>query len=206
MHPPNQTMAEAPKNIEQRLAAAQQGSSAALGDVLEASRRYLLWMARRELDPGLSAKAGASDLVQDTLLEAHRDFGQFQGDSEAELLAWLRRLLLNNLANFARGYRATAKRRISREQSLDGAAGEASGKVAGRTPTPSTFLMAREQMAVVQEALARLPADYQQVLTLWQQDDMTFEQIGAVMNRSANAARMLWVRALERLQRELEQV
>lgn len=198
-------MSEEQKKIDHWLPDAKAGSTAALGQVLEASRKYLLWVARRELDPDLQPKAGASDLVQDTLLEAHRDFAQFQGKSETELLAWLRRLLLNNLANFARSYRQTAKRKLAREQHLDAGPDHSGPQVAGRTPTPSTQMMARERNALVQQAMARLPEDYQKVLTLWQQDDMTFEQIGQQMDRTPNATRMLWVRALERLQRELEQ-
>src|SRR5262245_9801346 len=78
--------------------------------LLEALRGYLLMVAGEELDPALRAKGGASDLVQETFLEAHRDFNQFRGADEAELLAWLRRLLLNNVANFGRRYRGTEKR------------------------------------------------------------------------------------------------
>lgn len=197
-------MTEEPRNIEAYLPEARAGSAAALGQVLEASRKYLLWVARREIDIDLQVKAGASDLVQDTLLEAHRDFGQFHGKSEAELLAWLRRLLLNNLANFARHYRQTAKRKLQRERSLDAGEESAAGRVAGHVPTPSTQLMAQERAALVQQALTRLPADYQKVLSIWNQEEMTFEEIGRLMNRSPNATRMLWVRALERLQQELE--
>src|SRR6516164_8048548 len=100
------------------LSAARTGSAEALGEALEACRGYLLLIARRELGPDLQAKAGASDLVQQTFLEAQRDFAGFHGDTKAELLAWLRRLLLNNLANFARDYRETAKRHIGREVRL----------------------------------------------------------------------------------------
>src|SRR4051794_12098658 len=90
---------------ERRLASAQAGCPAALGQALEACRNYLLWIARREIDPDLQSKGGASDLVQETFMEARRDFASFRGDSEQELLAWLRRLLLNNLSNFVRRYR-----------------------------------------------------------------------------------------------------
>ncbi len=199
-------MPEEPKKIEQWLPDAKAGSAAALGQVLEAARKYLLWVARRELDPDLQPKAGASDLVQDTLLEAHRDFGQFQGESEAELLSWLRRLLLNNLSNLARNYRQTAKRKLAREQHLDAGADESGLQIAGHTPTPSAQIMAGERDSLVRKAMDRLPEDYRKVLVLWQQEEMTFEQIGQQMGRTPNATRMLWVRALERLQRELEQL
>ena len=63
------------------------------------------------------AKGGASDLVQETFLEAQRDFPRFQGTSEAELLGWLRQMLLNNVANFTRHYRIT-KREVGREVAI----------------------------------------------------------------------------------------
>jgi RNA polymerase sigma-70 factor (ECF subfamily) len=93
------------------LAAARAGSKEALGEALEACRGYLLLVANRELDPDIQAKGGASDLVQETFLEAQRDFARFAGDSKEELLAWLRRMLVHNLLNFTRRYRATGKRR-----------------------------------------------------------------------------------------------
>jgi DNA-directed RNA polymerase specialized sigma24 family protein len=64
----------------------------------------------QELDPELRAKGGGSDLVQETFLKAHRHFDQFHGRAEEELLAWSRRLLLNNLADFRRRYQETQKR------------------------------------------------------------------------------------------------
>jgi len=79
------------------LTAARAGSSVALGRILEACRGYLLLVAEQDLDQDLRAKGGASDLVQQTFLEAHGAFGQFRGGSEDEVLAWLRHLLRNNL-------------------------------------------------------------------------------------------------------------
>src|SRR5262245_48250334 len=102
-------MPELPDEAGQLLAAARSGSREALGLLLDTCRRYLLLVADRELAQELKAKGGASDLVQETFLEAQRDFAGFQGSSEDEFRAWLRRLLLNNLANFARRYRETTK-------------------------------------------------------------------------------------------------
>ena len=69
-------------DVERWLPAARAGSSEALGQMLDAYRAYLLQIAGRELDTQLRAKAGASDLVQETLLEAFRDFAGFHGDTE----------------------------------------------------------------------------------------------------------------------------
>jgi DNA-directed RNA polymerase specialized sigma24 family protein len=62
---------------------------------------------------------GASDLVQDTFLEAHQDFSHFHGTGERELLAWLTKILTNRLCNNVRHYRGTLKRDIEREESLE---------------------------------------------------------------------------------------
>src|SRR5437773_7487633 len=105
-------MTEPLQDVAQYLPAARSGSREALGRVLEAYRAYLLLIANRQLDPELRAKGGASDLVQETFLEAQRDFAHFHGDSPGEVQAWLKQLLLHNLANFARRYRETGKRQL----------------------------------------------------------------------------------------------
>src|SRR5262249_3376165 len=107
-------MPPASRSAAQWLGSARTGAREALGRALEGCRDYLLMVANKELDPQLQAKGGASDLVQQTFLEAQRDFGRFQGNSEDELLAWLRRLLLHNLADFTRRYRDTGKRQADR--------------------------------------------------------------------------------------------
>jgi RNA polymerase sigma-70 factor (ECF subfamily) len=199
-------MAEPPGDASQWLPAARAGSNEALGQALESCRRYLLLVADRELDPGLRAKGGASDLVQQTFLEAQRDFAHFHGDSEAELLAWLRVLLRHNLGKFARAYRDTQKRGIGRETPLEGdssAVGPGAG-LAADTPTPSGLAMQREQDDALERALARLPEDYRRVIALRYREERSFEEIGQLLQRSADAARKLWARAVERLQDELD--
>src|SRR5260370_27853733 len=96
------------------LTSARAGSREALGQALDCCRNYLLKVAQRELDPDLRAKGGASDLVQETFLEAQRDFAQFQGSSEVELRAWLSRLLVNNVCNFSRRLREPPQRPLPR--------------------------------------------------------------------------------------------
>src|SRR5205814_6556278 len=91
-----------PTDVPQWIEAARHGSPDALGQVLEYCRPYLLAVANEELEPDLQAKAGASDLVQDTFVEAHRGFGGFRGRNEEALLTWLRKILLHNLADFRR--------------------------------------------------------------------------------------------------------
>lgn len=198
-------MAHPADDVARQLAAARAGSRSALGLVLESCRRYLLLVATQELDPDLRAKGGASDLVQETFFEAQRDFERFQGTSEAELLAWLRQILLNNIANFTRHYRATSKRDVGREIALQADDSAQGGlDVAASNVTPSSDAIEREQAAALQQALERLPAEYRQAVVLRYVEGLSFEAIGSKMDRSAEAARKLWSRAMSRLREEWE--
>jgi RNA polymerase sigma-70 factor, ECF subfamily len=198
-------MTRSSPDAAQWLPAARSGSRDALGQALQACRDYLLLVAEQELDSDLRAKGGASDLVQQTFLEAQHDFGRFEGNSEAELLAWLRQLLLHNLADFTRRYRATGKRRVACEIALDtDSAAMPGASLPADTPTPSGQVMAREQDAALEEAMARLPEDYRRVLIWRYREERSFEEIGRLLERSTNAARKLWLRAVERLRQELE--
>ncbi len=187
------------------LADARAGSAESFGRVLDACRGYLLLIAQQELEPALQAKGGASDLVQETFLKAHRHFDRFHGTTEAELLAWLRRLLLNNLADFRRLYLEAAKRQAGRETPLaDGSSDDLGDELAAPGPTPSGIVMGDEQAEAVTRALDRLPEEYRQVLVWRHHEGLPFEEIGRRLNRTADAARKLWARAVERMHDEWE--
>ena len=192
--------------LAQWLAAARGGSREALGQALDACRRYLLIVAQRELDPDLQAKGSASDLVQETFLEAQRDFAQFHGDSSAEWKAWLRQLLRNNLANFTRTYRATAKRDVHREVTVDpaGSSGGSRTRLVADILSPSGLAVEHEQAQSLLRALEQLPEDYRQVILFRYQEQQPFEEIARLMNRSGNAVRILWSRAVRRLRQTME--
>jgi RNA polymerase sigma-70 factor (ECF subfamily) len=199
-------MAEYARTVARWLPEAHAGSAEALGQVLEACRGYLLQIAQQELDPELRAKGGASDLVQDTFVKAQRHFAHFQGDSEVEVRAWLRRLLLNNLADFRALYREAGKRQVAREVALGGGGSsvDLAASLAAAEPSPSGVAMEHEQAEAMHRVLERLPAEYRRVLLLRYEGERTFEEIGLVLGRSANGARKLWARAVERFQHEWE--
>jgi RNA polymerase sigma-70 factor (ECF subfamily) len=187
------------------LAIARAGSSDALGRLLEAYRGYLLRIARAEIDPSLLAKEGASDLVQETFLEAQRDLPRFQGSSIGQLRAWLRQLLLNNIANLVRRYRGTDKRQINREVALEPGSGSGppGGYLPADMPSPSSCLVRAEQSLALARALKRLPDEYRQVLEWRYQQGLSFDEIADRLQRSANAVRKLWARAVARLHQDL---
>jgi RNA polymerase sigma-70 factor, ECF subfamily len=184
------------------LTEARAGSPDALGKLLEICRLYLLQVANGEMESRLQTKVGASDLVQETYLEAQRIFDRFHGSSPTELRAWLRAILLNKLATATRHYRDTAKRQVGREVAIDP---QASSPVDPASPvnTASSIMIRQERMESLMAALGRLPEDYRQVIVWRQIEDLRFEEMATRLGRSVDAVRKLWWRAVQQLQTEL---
>jgi RNA polymerase sigma-70 factor (ECF subfamily) len=122
--PPPKPIVDGPKlNADDRagfdvgavLCAAREGDRNSLGELLTHYRRYLLLLATTQIERRLQPRVSPSDVVQETMLKAHLHFAQFRGESEKELLAWLRQILLSNLAHFAERYVLAAKRDVRRE-------------------------------------------------------------------------------------------
>jgi RNA polymerase sigma-70 factor (ECF subfamily) len=199
--PPNH--ADSADEFEKLLAEAQQGSPEALGKVLEKCRHYLLHIANAEMDSNLRPKAGDSDLVQETFLEAHRLFTRFQGTSSADLLGWLRAILKNKAATFSRRYQGTDKRQVTREVPLNALA-EQPGQPAAPVSSPSSVVVRQEQAEAVLRALERMPEQYRDVIVWRQWERLPFDEIARRLDKTVDAARMTWWRAIERLRLELE--
>ncbi len=189
-----------PVDVSHLIAHARTGSAMALGQLLEGCHKYLLFSAQKTLDSDLRPKGGASDLVQDTFVEAQKDFCQFRGTTEQELLAWLVGILNHRLANQARSYRHTLKRNVRREVGLEmvAAGGIASGPSA--TEKPSFFTTAN--VVRLQEALSRLPEAMQEVLILRTWERQSFVEIATKMQGTPDSVRKLWGRAVQRLRLE----
>jgi RNA polymerase sigma-70 factor (ECF subfamily) len=192
---------------EQLLTAARAGNGPARGRLLELYRNYLRLIARSLVDGALQARLDPSDLVQETFLKAHREFNQFTGATEPELVAWLRQILVRNLADQAK-YHHRMGRNLGRQRSLEAALNRSSAAVqralAAPLTSPSARLEQRERAVLLADALERLPPDYREVFVLRSLEHVPVEQIAARMGRSANAVYKLWFRAMAALKQELE--
>jgi RNA polymerase sigma-70 factor (ECF subfamily) len=188
------------------LAAARGGNAQALGVLFQSFQPYLLAIARRGLPGNLQGKYDSADVVQETLLEAHRGFANFDGADPEDLRVWLCGILKHNLMDLIRRHRETCKRSIDRERSLDVVleSGDSVGEVIDPDPTPSSLCVARENVSALREALSRLPADEQAVIALRQFESLSFQEVGQRLDRTPEAARKLWSRAIARLQHMLE--
>ena len=192
---------------EQLIAQARGGDPAALGALLELYRNYLRLVARSLIGAALRVKLEPSDLVQETFLKAHQEFGGFRGQGEHELVAWLRRILARTLADQVKHHRRKG-RDHQRQESLDLLLERSDAAIqqalASHAGSPSERATRREQAVLLADAVNQLPPDYREVFILRTLEHIPFEEIAAKMGRSVGAVRMLWTRALERLNRMLE--
>jgi RNA polymerase sigma-70 factor, ECF subfamily len=184
------------------LAQARGGDGAALGRLVDGCRQYLLQIANQELDSEIVPKEGPSDQVQDSLLEAQRDFGGFTGRTSAELLAWLRRILINNIRDATGRHKGVAKRQLDKERPLDGLHAGAALELRDDGPSPSDEMLRQERRDAVLAAVGRLSPRQQEVIRLVQ-EGLSYEVIGQRLQTSGEAVRKVHVRALEELREML---
>lgn len=191
------------------LAAARDGSGAQLGQLLQSYRNYLSILARAQLGRRLQSRLSPSDVVQETMLDAVRDFQEFRGASEREFLGWLRQILIHNLHRCVEAHVKAGKRDVRCEvsvdqlsRSIDLTAAGFDAFVAAQDRSPSADAAERETAVIVADQLARLPDHYREVIVLRNLQGLSFEKVAEEMQRSAGAVRMLWLRAIDRF-REL---
>jgi RNA polymerase sigma-70 factor (ECF subfamily) len=173
----------------------------------ERYRGYLLLLARARLDPRLQGKLGASDVVQQTLLEAHQARAQFRGRTVAEQAAWLRQILARNLANAVRDLRR-AKRDVARERSLEAALDESASRLeawlAAEQSSPSQRAARHERAIRVAAALAQLPEAQREAVVLRHWQGCSLAEIGAHLNCSTAAVTGLLHRGMKTLRTLLQ--
>jgi RNA polymerase sigma-70 factor (ECF subfamily) len=194
-------------NVGELLQRARAGDESARDRLFVVCRNYVSIAARAEMASWLKSKVDASDLVQQTMLEAHRGLANFRGTTEGEWLAWLKRILAHNATDYVRRYHGVEKRCTSREVSL--ATSEDSERpqpqLSDDGPSPSHLVMQKELQLQVADAVARLPEDYQEVVILRNLQQLPFEDVAERMGRSRPAVQMLWTRAIRRLQEVLNE-
>jgi RNA polymerase sigma-70 factor (ECF subfamily) len=169
---------------------------------LEQYRPYLLLLARMQLGRQFQGKLDASDVVQQALLEAHRQRLQFQGTTTGQRLAWLRRILAGTLTDALRNL-GRAKRDVARERSLEAALEQSAERleawVVADQSSPSQRADRNEQLTRLAAALATLPEAQRTALVLRYCQGYTVADISAHLGRSPTAVAGLLKRGTRQL-------
>lgn len=165
-------------------------------------RGYLRLLAEIELGRHLRAKVDPSDIVQQSLLEAHQDLASFRGQTEPEVVGWLRTILARNLLNTARDFGAQ-KRDIRRERAiahrLDQSSQCLAQFLAASQTSPSQQVVRNEQAEKLASALAQLPDDQRVAVIHKHFHGASLAAIATDMDRSTLAVAGLLKRGLKKL-------
>jgi RNA polymerase sigma-70 factor (ECF subfamily) len=182
------------------------GSPEALGRLLDVQRADLHRLAERQLDGPIAARVDASDILQQTFLEAYRSFPQFAGRDMRELAAWLRSILDHKVARAIRDHTLLQKRDVGRERSIDDSHG---GRAAlkhdlnGNLTSPSQKAIRGEEADRLSQALAALPDDQQEAVRLRHIEGWALADIAARLGRTPAAAAGLIKRGMKALRRQM---
>lgn len=204
------SVAESKSNVggqpSELIARIRDGDETRLGELLTLYRNYLGVLANSQLDRKLRARVSPSDVVQETMLEAHRDFAQFRGSSEREFIGWLRKILVHNLARLIERHVRASKRDVRRDVSLanlrasfDRSAMSLEAGLVDDRDTPSTDALRRERAVLLADVMNELSDDHREVLMLRNIRGLKFRDVAAMMERTEAATKMLWTRAIKRL-------
>jgi RNA polymerase sigma-70 factor (ECF subfamily) len=192
-------------SVEELLDAARQGGAESLGSLLSIYRNYLTMLATTQFDRRLRRRMNPSDVVQEAMLAAHRDFAKFRGCSEGEFLAWLRQILINCLQHAVETHLRAKMRDVRCEVSieqvnarLDRSAVDFAHVLADPGPSPSAPVRRHERLVVLADHLAKLRGPYRDVIVLRNLQGLSFDEVAERMDRKPGTVRMLWLRAMEK--------
>jgi RNA polymerase sigma-70 factor (ECF subfamily) len=196
---------DASSDFGRLLFAARGGANEPLGQLLQLYRNYLTILATTQIDRKLRTRVSPSDIVQEAMLMAHRDFDQYRGRTEREFLAWLRQILIHTLHRIVDTHVKAKKRTVRCEVSLeamgqrfDRSAANFLSALVDPGPSPSAPARGRETVVALADQLAKLPAHYRDVLVLRNLQGLPFEEVAQRLDKNVGAVRMLWLRAMER--------
>lgn len=173
----------------------QVGDEAAARALFNRYANELRRRVRKNMPPVLRRKVAESDVLQEAYLAAFRDLWRFEARDDLAFRRWLARILEHRIQDEIRRFGAQ-KRDAKREIGL-------LEPPVNRDPSPSRVLMAAEERAAVWRAIEELPPDQQRVIRLVHEEGLRIVDAAERLDRSADAARKLYGRALSRLSRQL---
>jgi RNA polymerase sigma-70 factor (ECF subfamily) len=163
---------------------------------------YLRVLARQAVSPRLRAKLDEADLVQEALMRAFQMQHQFRGETTADVLAWLRRILQNCICDWHRKFSRT-KRNAARERSVreavEGSSVNLDRLLACTEPTPSSQAIRKEFTVHLASILESLPVKQREALELHYLQGCTFSEVAERMGLSRDQAAGLIRRGLGKL-------
>jgi RNA polymerase sigma-70 factor (ECF subfamily) len=200
---------EAELDTEFLLILAKAGDGSALGRLLERYRNYIGLLIRLQGRRQLARQMDAKDLSHEIDQVIHRQIATFRGSSAREFLIWVRGTIGSILANRVRLTPGAESRDLGLERALidelDRSSSALDRILVVPQSTPSEQAVRHEQAVILADALQKLPEDYREVIILRHLEGISFREVARRMGRTEDSAKKVWLRALARLRRTLEE-
>ena len=195
---------------QQLVALAKDGDRSALDQLCRVYAERVRWMVRLRMGKELRSKLESMDLAQEVFIHALEGMGDFTYENEGDFVRWLSTIAENAFHDNLDKLHAD-KRDIRKELHLGGCGPTTGGRFFGvpgpvDATTPSAIMSKREDLARLEEAIDKLRPEYRQVILLAKIEELSYNQIGDRLGKSAGAVKMLVSRAIVALASTFESV
>ncbi|MEY4566350.1 MAG: polymerase sigma factor CnrH [Planctomycetota bacterium] len=190
---------------------AKEGNPDAVESLLDRHRDALRRMIQLRLDQKIQRRVDVSDVVQEVLIEANRRLKDYLDNPAMAFHLWVRQIAKDRIIDAHRRHRVSAKRSIDREQALivpgdnDHSTMELAGKLCDPSLTPAAAATQREIAKQVELAIGMLPDVDREIILMRHYEQLSNQDIAAVLQLSEPAASMRYLRALRRLRELIDQ-
>jgi RNA polymerase sigma-70 factor (ECF subfamily) len=202
---PTQARTMSEQKRERLLQLARAGDAEAFSALYREVRPRLMVYIHRHCPPQVAKSYDLEDILQDIIFEAFRRIRQFVAAGEDALFRWMVTITRNRMLALLRKEK-TEKRggkmdRVTAKSDTDISRLLETLSIYRRTPSASAA--SHETMAALEEAIAKLAQDYQRAIMLRYLEGKSHREVGQIMERSEEAAKMLCHRALKELRNEI---
>lgn len=175
------------------------GEGGAIGELLERHGPWLAAWFARHIPSEMRRRVAAEDLVQETWIVVTRQAPLFEDRGDGSFRAWLRAIVQTKLKEAIRHHLFVAKRGGGREVTRPER--PRTEEFAAPDPSPSAHAIGNEAADAIGRAALRLRPEDREILRLVQTEGLSFDDAGAALDRTREAARKLFERALARFAR-----
>ncbi|MBP7933411.1 MAG: sigma-70 family RNA polymerase sigma factor [Phycisphaerae bacterium] len=195
----------------ERVARVRRGDTDALAAAFDEYRPRLLKTATFRLNPRLLGRVDPEDVLQEAYLNAAQRCAHVEGDTEQSLFIWLRLVVAQTLIDIHRRHLGAEMRDAGREVSLraqfssDETTVTLAHNLLANITSPSLALRRIELSERLRAAIDGMDPIDREVLLLRHFEELTNQEISAVLDLDRKAASIRYFRALRRLKAILEE-
>ena len=178
-----------------------------LNELLTENRNRLHRMVHLRMDRRLQGRIDASDVIQESFLEATERLNEYRQNPKMPPFLWLRFITAQRLARIHREHLGVQARDPRREISLcNGATPEATSaalaaQLVGHVTSPSGNAVKAEMKLQLQEALNTLGENDREIIALKHSEQLSSREIAVVLEITESTARKRYIRALHKLRK-----